>query len=398
MGGVTDHLPAPFADEEIFSLLDAISLPRPISIEPLKVTAAFHTIYILTYAPEAISQVYRGTSINSTTEPFDLVLRVAGDHIPHIKTEDEAAVLKWLRRNTGIPVPDVIAYDASTQNSLHREFIILNRCPGVPISDIHDSLTPKQLEPILKQIIGILKELHSHPFDSIGGLTHAPGDPETIIPGPILDEWFWFEPDIKAHFPPSETYTTINVSGPFPSYTSYIAALVEKYVRIARVHPSLDFLRPLLPRLSAFISRLPAHAATLDNVPIRLAHKDLHFANILYDPTTERITAILDWEFSGTVPFPLWDPPRAFLWNCRDGKDSYNEKNRLRERFAQMCRDEGGEYLLQDAEFTCETQEKAYKVANLMRWFTSFVPKGRFVDRIDRWMVDLAKELEAFGV
>lgn len=240
--------------------------------------------------------------------------------------------------------------------------------------------------------------MHSHPFNSIGGLTHASDDPETIIPGPILDEWFWFEPDIKAYFPPTETYTTVNVTGPFPSYTSYIAALVEKYIYIARIHPSLEFLRLLLPRLSAFVSNLPTHAAILDNVPIRLAHKDLHFANILYDPTTGRITAILDWEFSGTTPFPLWDPPRAFLWNARDREASYNEKNRLRERFAEMCREEGVDHLMKDAEFTSEVQERVYTVANMMRWFTSFIPKGRFLDRVDGWMVDLSKELQAFGV
>lgn len=398
MGGVTDHLPAPFADEEILSLLDTICLPRPILIKPLKATAAFHAIYILTYPAEVVSQVYHGTAIKSTTEPFDLVLRIAGDHVPRIKTENEAAVLQWLRQNTSIPVPAVIAYDASSENPLRREFIILNRCPGLPISDIYDSLTPKQLESILKQLLQILKELHSHTFSSIGGLTHVPGDPETVVPGPILDEWFWFEPDIKDHFPPSENYTTINILGPFPSHTSYIAALVEKYVRIARIHQSLHFLAPFLPRLSAFISKLHEHAAVLDNVPIRLAHKDLHFANILYDPTTERITAILDWEFSGTVPFPLWDRPRAFLWNGRDGEDAYNEKNRFRERFAQMCSDEGVEYLVSDAEFMSELQERAYKVANMMRWFTSFIPKGQFMDRVDGWMVDLAKELETFGV
>ncbi|GAD92303.1 hypothetical protein MGG_10936 [Paecilomyces variotii No. 5] len=398
MGGVTDHLPAPFADEEILSLLDAISLPRPILIKSLKVTAAFHTIYTLTYPPGVFLEAYHGTAIKSTTEPLELVLRIAGDHVPRIKTENEAAILQWLRRNTSIPVPEVIAYDASLENPLRREFIILNRCPGLPISDIYDSLTPKQLESILQQLTQILKELHSHTFSSIGGSTHVPGDPETVVPGPILDEWFWFEPDIENHFPPSESYTTINILGPFQSYTSYIAALVEKYIRTARIHRSLDFLRPLLPRLSAFISKLHEHAAALDNVSIRLAHKDLHFANILYDPTTESISAVLDWEFSGTVPFPLWDPPRAFLWNGRDGDDAYDEKNRLREGFAQMCRDEGAEYLVNDAEFMSELQEKAYKVANMMRWFTSFVPKGQFLDRVDGWMADLAKELEAFGV
>lgn len=33
-----------------------------------------------------------------------------------------------------------------------------------------------------------------------------------------------------------------------------------------------------------------------------LAHKDLHVANTTYNEFNERITGILDWEFSGIVP------------------------------------------------------------------------------------------------
>lgn len=399
MGGAEEYLPAPFEEHEIHALLDSISLGQPLSIQPLKVTAAFHAIYILTYDSKVLLEKLRTstTSVSTSVSTTDLVLRISGDHIPGIKTENEAAVLSWLRQNTTVPVPEVICYNATTSNPLRREFIILSRCPGVTISDIYDELSPEKLDSILRQLMKILVEIHAHPFDTIGGLVQK--DDGKIVPGPVLDEHFWFLPDIPKYFDSSkETFDSLNVKGPFFSYTAYTIALMEKYIHVAQVQPSLGFLHKHIPRLTAFVDVLPKHAAVLDNAPIRLAHKDLHFANILYDPAQDLITGVLDWEFAGTVPFPRWDPVRAFLWNSKPGDASLKEKYRLRDRFAELCREEGAEFLLQDAEFTSDLQEKVHLVTNMMRIMTTLVPRGQFVDRVPEFEEDLVRGLEAFGV
>ncbi|KAL1969619.1 hypothetical protein VTN77DRAFT_8172 [Rasamsonia byssochlamydoides] len=396
MGGAEEYLPAPFEDEEILALLDSISLGHPISIERLKVTAAFHAIYILTYDSKTLLEKKLPATSSTTT---DLVLRISGDHVPSIKTENEAAVLSWLRDNTSVPVPEVICYDPTTANLLKREFIILSRCPGITVSDIYDSLSPEQLDSILKQLMKILLELHAHPFEMIGGLVHSRGgdNPKEIGPGPVLDEHFWFVPDIEKYFT-NETFFSLNIEGPFPTYTAYTIATMEKYIHIAQVQPSLTFLHKYIPRLTAFLHALPKHAAILDNAPIRLAHKDLHFANILYDSSRDLVTGILDWEFAGTVPFPRWDPVRAFLWNGKPGEDSLKEKYRLRDRFAELCREEGVDFLLKDAEFTSKLQEKMHLVTNMMRIMVTLVPRGQFVDHVPEFEAELVKGLDAFGV
>ncbi|KAH8688992.1 kinase-like domain-containing protein [Talaromyces proteolyticus] len=392
--GAEEYLPEPLKTECIQSLLDELSLGRPSAINPLKVTAAFHAIYILTYDAESLPAGV--TTSGTPLQSVDLVLRVSGDHVPGIKTSNEAAILDWVSQNTSIPVPSVIRYDATTNNPLNREFIILTRSPGVTLSDIYDSLSQEDLDNICRQLMKFLVEIHQHPFNQIGGLVHS-DDQKKIIPGPILDEHFWFTPDIKRYFDTEETFETLNVGGPFNSYTNFTIALMEKYIHVAEIQKDLRFMLEHIPRLRAFCKVLPNFSEQLDETKIRLAHKDLHFANMLYDQSTGRITAILDWEFASAVPFQIWDPVRAFLFNAKDGSEAYEEKYRLRGRFHELCKQSSVAFL-DDANFTSDLQEKMHNVSNIMRIIVTLIPRGQFVDRTPEFVKDLLQNLEAFGV
>lgn len=214
-----------------------------------------------------------------------------------------------------------------------------------------------------------------------------------------VDEWQWFLPDIQLYFPNStETFNTLNVSGPFPDYTNFITAIVERYIHTAKVHPSLTFLHKYFPRLQAYLVAVQQHSTLLNDVEIRLAHKDLHFANVLCDPVSMSITAIIDWEFAGTVPFPRWDPPRAFLWSAQPGEKGDREKVRIMDRFNEICKERDVKFI-KDAQFTSPLQENMHNVMNLLRWFVTLVPKGghsqEFVEKVER---EFVKRLEAFGV
>jgi hypothetical protein len=93
MAGPEDHLPGPFSDEQILALLTSISFPHPSSIRQLKVTALFHVIYVLSYNSEVLLPKLPSTGIKPTGTPVDLLLRIAGDHIQSLKTENESAIL-----------------------------------------------------------------------------------------------------------------------------------------------------------------------------------------------------------------------------------------------------------------------------------------------------------------
>lgn len=61
-------------------------------------------------------------------------------------------------------------------------------------------------------------------------------------------------------------------------------------MHLIRIHNKLAIMRDTIPRLEAFKSKLPKHSDELNKVKLRLAHRDLHFANILYDAASGEIT------------------------------------------------------------------------------------------------------------
>lgn len=143
-------------------------------------------------------------------------------------------------------------------------------------------------------------------------------------------------------------------------------------------------MRDAVPRLQRMIRSLLSHAKELNKVKLRLAHKDLHFANVLYDPASGAIAAVLDWEFSGVVPFTKWKPRRAFLWNARDDADSVNEKQGCLDLFESRCVEKGVK-ILQDAAYASPLQGSMQTVANFLRAITEVAPRDQRQDAVQGW-------------
>jgi aminoglycoside phosphotransferase (APT) family kinase protein len=398
MGSPKTHLPQSLTEDNVRSLLDTLSSPSPQSIQKLKVTAEFHIIFVIAYAAADLESwsITKDLKlpIGSTTE---LILRVSGNHISKIKTENEAAVLSWLCKNTNIPVPRVVAYDSSNNNSLQHEYILMTREPGKSLADVYSSFDLSQMDTILDQLIDVNAELHKHTWSHVGGL--AFDDNHCIIPGPVLEETFWFESDILALWPAGETFDSLNISGPFTSYTQYISAHLLKYKHAIEIHPSLEFMHDILPQFDRVLANITSEPmqTKLDKVPLRLAHKDLHFANILVDPAAARITSIIDWEFAGVVPFTRWNPSRAFLWNAQDSETSKAEKMSLMERYEMKARNRGLRYLVDDSKFTSKEQEDMQTVANFLRAIVEVCPRGQASESVMSWKETAVKAMTELG-
>jgi hypothetical protein len=398
MGSPKVHLPQFLTEDHVRSLLDTLSSPSPQSICKLKVTAEFHIIFVITYTAADLES----WSTTKNIEPpigsaTQLILRVSGNHISKVKTENEAAVLSWLHKNTNIPVPQVVAYDSSNDNSLQHEYIFMTREFGKSLSDVYSSFDSAQMDNVLNQLIEINAELHKHTWSHIGGL-HFDDDGH-IIPGPVLEETLWFEPDILALWPAGETFDSLNISGPFASYTEYISTHLLKYKHAILVHPSLKFMQDILPQLDSFLTNITSEPmqTKLNNIPLRLAHKDLHFANILVDPATARITSIIDWEFAGVVPSTRWNPSRAFLWNAQESETSKAEKTSLMEAYEKKARDRGLGYLIDDAKFTSKEQEDMQTVATYLRAIVEVCPRGQASESVMSWKETAVKAMIELG-
>lgn len=376
-------------------LLESLSSPQPTSIQPLKSSGVFHAIYIISYTQEDLAAWLASNGLRREHSYTELVLRVSGNHIENIKTDNEAAILSWIIANTTIPVPAVVAFNSTRDNILKEEFILQTCEPGKCLADVFQNLTPHQLDDIIDQLIDMLVQLHTYPWDHIGGLQISSSG--AIIPGSIIEETFWHNADIAQFFDSTESHSTLNISGPFPSYTAYITAHIEKYIHAIEVHPSLDFMREIIPLLRGFLADVATSAEKLDDAVLRLCHKDLHFGNILIDPQTARITSILDWEFSGVVPHTRWNPSRAFLWNGQDSDASLAEKRTLVGQFEKRAEERGYGYLVEDAKFKSREQEAMQNVQGLLRAIVEVCPRGVMGEMVGRWKQRMLDEIAVVG-
>lgn len=384
MGTPTNALPELIAKDVIQELLRTKGFARATNIVSPKVTAQYHGIYFITLPPS-----------DKTLGHSELVLRVSGRHLPGIKTRNEVGIMTWIARNTTIPIPDLVAYDATESNPIAYEYTLLSRVAGATLSDIYESLDDTQQDHILDQLIDYLCQLQAHPWDGIGGL--ALDDAEGVVLAQVVDETSWQVPDVMEYWPPGETVHSLNIKGPYRTYIEYITAQIEQSIRLIQIHKKLEFMCDAIPRLEAFIAVLPQHADELNKVPLRLAHKDLHFANMLFDTSSNMITAILDWEFAGIVPFTQWNPRRAFLWNGVEDEKSMVEKKKWMDLFEQRCAQKSI-LLLEEAKFVSPLQESMHKVANFLRAILEVTPRGQKQDKVSEWKATVLENIGQFGV
>ncbi|KAL1869906.1 hypothetical protein Daus18300_005367 [Diaporthe australafricana] len=400
MGTPAKYLPRVLSDETIQSLLSSLDLPPAEVISPPAATAAYHSIYLLTFPPEFSSKLEPATAREpdgSTT----LVLRVSGKHLPRIKTINEVSVMRWVRENTTIPIPAVVRFDASEDNPLGHEFTLLERAAGISVDKVYDQLGAETKHSLVAQLAGYLAQIHAHSFELIGGM-QLPREGDSVVPGPVLDETFWQAPDVAKYWPPGESVSTLNISGPYESYTGLCAAQLERLVYAIERHASLAWVRDLVPRLRAFVRLIKdgreeeIRDMKLNDVKIVLAHKDLHFANIMFDPLTGKITGVLDWEFAGTIPAPRWNPVRAFLWNGQNTDEAKAEKEVLMAVFERIC-EERGITVLEDARATAH-QQAMQDVLRYMRAIVEVCPRGEKQDVVEGWREAAEEALSRFDV
>lgn len=103
--------------------------------------------------------------------------------------------------------------------------------------------------------------------------------------------------------------------GPFSSIQDWCRSVLQFTMEQLETHPYLKPVKPLLDDiLPILLSKLEKHyEARPEDSEIVLCHLDLHPGNILVDPETLRITAILDWEHAKSFPWWLqWINARLF--------------------------------------------------------------------------------------
>ncbi|KAF2812860.1 uncharacterized protein BDZ99DRAFT_381806, partial [Mytilinidion resinicola] len=227
------------------------------------------------------------------TTGFQIVIKVPGmGQEGRWRPEDErnlcseALTMRYIKKHTMVPIPEVYRYSATLGNEIGAPYIVIEFVEGVPAKSIwgeSDLLgrTARGLEKyeqrrqiLLQSLAEGMSELRHPEFDMAGRLEFD-DDSDTPKIGPV------FLSDGKIDKASGELVREI--------------VIVQGVSRIIQV--ALD-CKPFTEDYEK---------------PFVLHHPDLHRLNILCDPETCKVKAIIDWDWVQTVPrcigfasFPTW--------------------------------------------------------------------------------------------
>ncbi|KAK4235375.1 phosphotransferase enzyme family-domain-containing protein [Achaetomium macrosporum] len=296
----------------------------------------FNRLYSLTIPGRDPSYLFR---VSIPVEPF-------------FKTESEVATMEYVRRHTSMPVPRVIAFSSSDENELGYEWMLMEMMPGEPVRKVWDAMPAAARVRFFAELAAHVKQLVALRFSKFGSIyfgdvadlviprqvfpKYPPAGPsnnpaDVIVDkdigpggrfalGRIVSQEFFF--DKRVYYPGSR--------GPFQSTRELIDMRVELLGKRIRdlshiegeawycendreLAHNKDRVYGLFEQLKALVPRLVPHDNGPEDVGI-LWHDDLSEHNLLVDPITFKLTAVVDWECVSIIPaYETYDAVPAFL-------------------------------------------------------------------------------------
>ncbi|KJK73544.1 hypothetical protein H634G_11202 [Metarhizium anisopliae BRIP 53293] len=285
----------------------------------------------------------------------------------------EVATLKFLKKHTSVPIPEVFSFSGSYDNPVGVPYILMSKATGRPLSDYDwteiSRRTPgyPQLRPLLplpdgirekvmRQLGTIMAQLSTLRLDKIGSLfedcngNYVVGEClsptllwqerdslDGIERGPFLQESQYLESLVTAFIShaielplsPHAFFAPIPDYSEYSSWSSYRAAVSRwnDYVAIgAKIESSKNRLSYCLA--GQVLQQMIPHLST-SNGQYTLSHPDLHLGNIFVDENFD-IACLIDWGSASTGPVTellatpglgtsISEPPEQLITAFRSG-------------------------------------------------------------------------------
>jgi hypothetical protein len=263
------------------------------------------------HAEGAFNKIYR-VSISGTEH----MLRVSLPVDPHHKTESEVATIEHVRRQTDMPVPQIIAFDSDNSNELGFEWILMEKMPGTTLRLRWRKMTWAAKEEIVKQCAKHQSQLFQKQFDKIGNI-FPQSDSVTALKndcsedskennkatiGRIVSLIFFWGDHLTHDTPRGPFETSLEWLQTRLNFTlkdqDRILATSEDEDDIEDAENTVDLGNDLAELLPTIFSPDP-----LKPERTILFHDDLSMQNILVDEQG-KLTAVIDWECVSALP--LW--------------------------------------------------------------------------------------------
>ena len=271
------------------------------------------------YAQGAFNKLYRVDTDNGA-----FLMRVSLPVDPHHKTMSEVATIKFVRQETEMPVPKIIAFDGSNDNDLGFEWILMELMPGQPLRKRWRKLPTRNKEELIKQLVHYQARLFQKKFEGIGNIYETSGEAVEPIKklktgsGPISAQK---STDInKLPFTLGRIVSLIFFwgdhlmydvpRGPFRSShdwlhtrLTFILTDQERILKDSDDEGDIEDAENARNIAKRLLDILPGIFPQSETESTVLYHDDLSMQNILVDEMG-KLTAVVDWECVSALP--LW--------------------------------------------------------------------------------------------
>ncbi|KAH8706955.1 putative altered inheritance of mitochondria protein 9, mitochondrial [Phaeosphaeriaceae sp. PMI808] len=261
------------------------------------------------------------------------------------KLKSEVQVLEYLREKTKLPVPYVTSWGLTDESPGNLgPFIIMNHIAGTSLTKLlmqpiqsagedvilRDDIDDAKLDYVYEQLAEFMIELSRLDFDAIGAITKNSDTNEWMA----TERLFTYNMNEMAATVSNYPVDTFPAE-PFQTTSKYLEYQSNENLTHLRVQRNLasgpeDAKRRYIAR-HQFQQLIPKYCMD-NNGPFKLFCDDLQPSNMLADPETLKIHAILDWEFTHAMPAQFsYDPP---WWLILKGPDMWLENYSMEEFLA----------------------------------------------------------------
>ena len=257
------------------------------------------------YAAGAFNKLFLVTCADQS-----LLMRVSLPVYPRLKARAEVATLGWVRHETKIPVPKVVAFADNNCDEIEFEWILMEPMPGVPAHQRWRKMSMKQKVAFTRRVadfqaelcsrgnpVSVFRNIGTLDLDTRSGNIHIP---TAVAPGQLVSLEFFVGDHLHNDVP----------RGPFRSSYDWLSSQLKKNLlqqEAVFYNPQNDYAREeaeeILGPARRLLSLLPKVFSATEEQPevTALFHDDLNLHNILVDEDGD-ITAVVDWESA----LPIW--------------------------------------------------------------------------------------------
>lgn len=308
-------------------------------------------------------------------------------------TVDQAAILPFVRQHFST-VPELLQYDATTNNILGKPWTIQSRLPGQVLDSVWDELGLNAKLKIAEQLGDFLlgcENIQLPQYGYVGGVETPDHCVQLGIRG--MDSEGPVEPLTGSLVGPVSLKDHCELSLPEHISHRYPWEYDEEF---PRHHKLLEGVGRIVKEMHEMTGYRTYTSSNLNQAVLQ--HRDLHFGNILVESTGTNgnkeeenwhISGILDWDGICAVPLVLAREQPAFLWQnglfqnpdaftCWNGDFIY-----LPRIFRQVYDEPHGAQI--KAHFDTYMQKKIRDVQgdqSAGRWVEDSYGRGKFVRRV----------------